>query len=113
MCIRDRVYSSVYLPLHLHHLHRRAGEATVFYSLILLFMSAMLGLVMADDLILLFIFWDLTAIASYFLIGFDRDDAASRPAALMALLVTGGTAILMLLVDFTTEIFARIPELTR
>ncbi|MFN8665372.1 MAG: hydrogen gas-evolving membrane-bound hydrogenase subunit E [Thermomicrobiales bacterium] len=90
------VYSSVYLPRHLHHHHRDPGEATVFYSLILLFMSAMLGLVMADDLLLLFIFWDLTAITSYFLIGFDRDEPASRPAALMALLVTGGTAILML-----------------
>ena len=90
------VYSSAYLPRHLHHHHRDPGEATVFYALILLFMGAMLGLVMADDLILLFIFWDLTAIASYFLIGFDRDEPASRPAALMALLVTGGTAILML-----------------
>ncbi|WP_430992417.1 proton-conducting transporter membrane subunit, partial [Klebsiella aerogenes] len=90
------VYSSVYLPRHLHHHHRDPGEATVFYALILLFMGAMLGLVMADDLLLLFIFWDLTAITSYFLIGFDRDEPASRPAALMALLVTGGTAILML-----------------
>jgi multicomponent Na+:H+ antiporter subunit A len=90
------VYSSVYLPRHLHHHHRNLNEATVFYSLILLFMGAMLGLVMSDDLLLLFIFWDLTAIASYFLIGFDRDEPASRPAALMALLVTGGTAILML-----------------
>ncbi|MEZ4562502.1 MAG: hydrogen gas-evolving membrane-bound hydrogenase subunit E [Thermomicrobiales bacterium] len=90
------VYSSVYLPRHLHHHHRDAGEATVFYALILLFMSAMLGMVMADDLLLLFIFWDLTAITSYFLIGFDRDEPASRPAALMALLVTAGSAILML-----------------
>ncbi len=90
------VYSSVYLPRHLHHQHRDADEATVFYALILLFMSAMLGMVMSDDLLLLFIFWDLTAITSYFLIGFDRDEPASRPAALMALLVTAGTAVLML-----------------
>ncbi len=90
------VYSSVYLPRHLHHHHRDPREATIFYALILLFMGAMLGLVMADDLLLLFIFWDLTAITSYFLIGFDRDEPASRPAALMALLITGGTAILML-----------------
>ncbi|MBL8127513.1 MAG: oxidoreductase, partial [Chloroflexia bacterium] len=90
------VYSSVDLPRHLHHQHRDADEATVFYALILLFMSAMLGMVMSDDLLLLFIFWDLTAITSYFLIGFDRDEPASRPAALMALLVTAGTAVLML-----------------
>jgi multicomponent Na+:H+ antiporter subunit A len=90
------IYSSAYLPRHLHHHGRDPREATPFYALILLFMGAMVGLVMADDLILLFIFWDLTAIVSYFLIGFDRDEPASRPAALMALVITGGTAILML-----------------
>jgi multicomponent Na+:H+ antiporter subunit A len=90
------IYSSRYIPLHLHHLHRDPSEATTFYALILLFMGAMVGLVMADDLILLFLFWELTAVVSYFLIGFDRDDPASRPAALMALFVTGGSAILML-----------------
>lgn len=90
------VYSGTYLPAHLAHHGRPASDATAFYALILLFMGAMVGLVMADDLILLFVFWDLTAIVSYFLIGFDRDEAESRPAALMALLVTGGTAILML-----------------
>ena len=90
------VYSSTYIPRHLAHLRRPAAEATTFYALILLFMGAMVGLVMAGDLLLLFLFWDLTAVVSYFLIGFDRDEPASRPAALMALLVTGGTAILML-----------------
>lgn len=89
-------YSSVYLPRHLHHHHRDPNDATAFYALILLFMGAMVGLVLADDLFLLFLFWDLTAVVSYFLIGFDRDEPSSRPAALMALLVTGGTAILML-----------------
>ena len=90
------VYSSAYVPRHLQHHGRDSREATTFYALILLFMGAMVGLVLAEDLILLFVFWDLTAIVSYFLIGFDRDEPASRPAALMALLVTGGTAILML-----------------
>jgi multicomponent Na+:H+ antiporter subunit A len=90
------VYSSAYLPRHLNHHGRDAREATAFYGLILLFMGAMVGLVLADDLILLFVFWDLTAIVSYFLIGFDRDEPASRPSALMALLVTAGTAVIML-----------------
>ena len=35
-------------------------------------MGSMVGLAMAQDLILIFVFWDLTAIASYYLIGFDR-----------------------------------------
>jgi multicomponent Na+:H+ antiporter subunit A len=89
-------YSSAYIPRHLRHQGREADEATDFYALILLFMAAMVGLVMAEDLVLLFVFWDLTAVVSYFLIGFDREEPAARPAALMALLVTGGSAILML-----------------
>jgi multicomponent Na+:H+ antiporter subunit A len=57
----------------------------------------MVGLACARDLILLFVFFDLTAVASYFLIGFDRSRREARGAALMALLVTGVSAVLMLL----------------
>lgn len=89
-------YSAGYIPRHLRHAGRDPNEATTFYALILLFMGAMVGMVMADDLFLLFIFWDLTAVVSYFLIGFDREEPTSRPAALMALFITAGSAILML-----------------
>jgi len=91
------VYSSRYLPLHLEHEKRPASEGVGFYFFILLFMGSMVGLAMAQDLILIFVFWDLTAIASYYLIGFDRHDADSRASALMALLVTGVTAVLLLI----------------
>ncbi|SON54853.1 Na(+)/H(+) antiporter subunit A [Hartmannibacter diazotrophicus] len=60
-----------------------------FYSFILMFMGAMLGVVLADNLIALFIYWELTSITSFLLIGFDHTRAASRRAALQALLVTG------------------------
>jgi multicomponent Na+:H+ antiporter subunit A len=62
------IYASAYMPRHLHHHGRDQREATSFYALMLLFMGAMVGLVMADDLLLLFLFWDLTAVVSYFLI---------------------------------------------
>ena len=91
------VYSSRYLPLHLEHQGRPASEGTGFYFHILLFMGSMVGLAMAQDLILIFVFWDLTAIASYYLIGFDRRDPDSRASALMALLVTGVTAVALLI----------------
>ena len=91
------LYSWRYLPLHLEHEGRPRSEGTGFYFFILLFMGAMVGLAMAQDLILLFVFWDLTAIASYYLIGFDRHSADSRASALMALLVTGVTAVLLLI----------------
>jgi len=91
------VYSSRYLPLHLEHQGRPASEGVGFYFFILLFMGSMVGLAMAQDLVLIFVFWDLTAIASYYLIGFDSHDPDSRASALMALLVTGVTAVLLLI----------------
>ena len=57
----------------------------------------MVGLACARDLVLLFVFFDLTAVASYFLIGFDRERREARGAALMALLVTGVSAVALLL----------------
>ncbi len=89
------VYSSRYLPLHLEHENRPESEGTRFYGFMLLFMGAMVGLAMAQDLILLFVFWDLTAVASYYLIGYDRHDPDARASAFLALLVTGVTAVLL------------------
>lgn len=60
-----------------------------FFGYLLLFMSAMLGLVLSDNIFLLFIFWELTSISSFFLIGFNNDQEASRKSALTALSVTG------------------------
>lgn len=67
-----------------------------FYAYMLLFMGSMLGLVLADNAITLFVFWELTSISSYLLIGFDHERAAAREAALQALLVTalGGLPLL-------------------
>lgn len=91
------IYASRYIPLHLGHHHRSLDEQPRFFGFLLLFMAAMIGLVMAGDTILQFLFWDLTAIASFFLIGFDRDQEDSRSSALMALLVTGISAVLVLI----------------
>ena len=91
------VYSSRYIPLHLAHQGRPESDGVRFYFFLLLFMGSMVGLAMAQDLILLFVFWDLTAIASYYLIGYDRQDPDSRASALMALLVTGITAVFLLI----------------
>ena len=67
-----------------------------FYAYILIFMASMLGLVLADNLIALFIFWELTSFSSYLLIGFKHEDEAARKAALQALLVTGGGGLALL-----------------
>lgn len=60
------------------------------------FLSAMLGLVLSENLLGLFVFWEATSILSYFLIGFDREEAQARSAALQALLVTGGGGLALL-----------------
>lgn len=60
-----------------------------FFAYIYLFMAAMLGLVLSDNIILLFIFWELTSISSFFLIGFNNNDPKSRKSALTALSITG------------------------
>ncbi|CAM3181953.1 putative monovalent cation/H+ antiporter subunit A [Paracoccus nototheniae] len=67
-----------------------------FVCYLLMFMTGMLGLVLADNLIMLFVFWEITTISSYLLIGFNADSAKSRRSALQALLVTGTGGLAML-----------------
>ncbi len=67
-----------------------------FDSLMILFMGAMQGAVLADDLMTLFVFWELTSITSYLLIGFESEKREARSAARQALLVTSGAGMAML-----------------
>jgi multicomponent Na+:H+ antiporter subunit A len=67
-----------------------------FAMLLCAFSGAMLGLVLADNLILLFVFWELTSVTSYLLIGFDDLKESARKAALQALLITGTGGLAML-----------------
>jgi multicomponent Na+:H+ antiporter subunit A len=82
------LYAGSYLAGHAH-----LGR---FYVSLLLFMGSMFGLVLADNVVTLFVFWELTSLASYLLIGFDHHRDEARRAALQALLVTGlgGLALL-------------------
>ncbi len=72
--------------------HREIGR---FLGLILLFMAAMLGTVLADNLIVMFVFWELTSLTSFMLIGFDAHKAEARKAAIQSLLVTGGGGLVL------------------
>ncbi len=82
-------YATHYLDSHYKHLDR-------FYAYLLLFMGAMLGTVFSGNLLLLFVFWELTGISSFLLIGFLHDKEESRNGARMALLVTVSTGLAML-----------------
>lgn len=77
------------------YLADRHDQARLF-GWLSLFMIAMLGVVTSENLILLFVFWELTSLSSWFLIGADHERKEAREAALQALLVTGGGGMLML-----------------
>jgi len=83
------IFSGAYLGDHTDLSH--------FFAYLLLFMGSMLGLVLANNLILLFIFWELTSFSSYLLIGFHHERKAAREAALQAFVITtlGGLAMLV------------------
>ncbi|HEY9438470.1 MAG TPA: proton-conducting transporter membrane subunit, partial [Streptomyces sp.] len=72
-------------------------QLAAFAGNLLAFAGAMLALVLADDLITLYVFWELTTVFSYLLIGHDSEDKQNRRSALQALLVTtfGGLAMLI------------------
>jgi len=82
------VYTSGYFKTH-----RDQGR---LQWLLFAFMLAMLGLVTADNILLLFIFWELTTITSFLLVGFDHENLKARRAALQALLITGGGGLVLL-----------------
>jgi multicomponent Na+:H+ antiporter subunit A len=75
----------------------RAGR---FQLTLFAFMGSMLGVVLSDNVILLFVFWELTGFTSYFLIAFDHERREARRAALQALLVTGAGGLALLAAEW-------------
>src|SRR5690606_37767527 len=67
-----------------------------FAGLLLAFAGTMYGLVTADDILVMFMFWEITSVLSYLLIGHYVDRKESRGAALQALLVTTFGGLVML-----------------
>lgn len=75
---------------------KKDPSAWRFLTYLLLFMGAMLGLVMAGDLLTLFIFWEGTSIVSFLLVAYNYKDEAARRGAFKALFITGGGGIALL-----------------
>lgn len=73
--------------------HAQLGR---FFAILLAFMGAMLGVVLSDNVITLFVFWELTSLTSYLLVGFESSKAAARRSALQALLITGTGGLALL-----------------
>ncbi|MBX3354596.1 MAG: DUF4040 domain-containing protein [Phycisphaeraceae bacterium] len=81
------IYAAGYLSGHPHQ--RR------LFVMLTAFMLAMIGCVTADDLFLLFVFWELTSLTSFMLVGFGHEDLTSRKSAQQALIVTGSGGLAM------------------
>lgn len=81
-------YSAVYFDLDATYVR--------FAGLFLAFAGAMTGLVTAADLFTMFVFWELTSVCSFLLIGLNDRSASARSAALQALLVTGAGGLCLL-----------------
>lgn len=86
-----------------------------FFAYFALFMGSMTGVVLADDLLLLGIFWELTSITSFLLIGFKHEKEESRRGAMRALLITfvGGLCLMAAAVLARIEGFASLSSLIR
>ncbi|MCL7715400.1 monovalent cation/H+ antiporter subunit A [Stenotrophomonas mori] len=82
--------------LYAHYYLSPQDSTRRFYSCLLLFMGAMLGMVLAGNLLLLMVFWELTSISSFLLIGFWSHRKDAREGARMALIVTGGGGLALL-----------------
>ncbi|WP_278621150.1 monovalent cation/H+ antiporter subunit A, partial [Ectopseudomonas oleovorans] len=67
-----------------------------FFAFLLLFMGAMLGVVLSENLLLMLMFWELTSLSSFLLIGFWGSRSEARKGARMALAITGGGGLALL-----------------
>ncbi|HET9023342.1 MAG TPA: monovalent cation/H+ antiporter subunit A [Burkholderiaceae bacterium] len=82
----------LYAAYYLHH----DDPPARFFQFLLLFMGAMLGVVLADNLLLLVVFWEATSLSSFLLIGFWTDRKDAREGARMALAITGAGGLALL-----------------
>ncbi|OBX19286.1 monovalent cation/H+ antiporter subunit A [Erythrobacter sp. QSSC1-22B] len=79
------------------HYYLAQGEATGrFFASLMLFQGSMLGIVLSGNVLLLLVFWELTSLSSFLLIGFWRDKPEARQGARMALAITGGGGLVLI-----------------
>lgn len=82
------LYAHYYLPSH--------RPTARFYAFLLLFMGAMLGVVLAENIVVLLMFWELTSLSSFLLIGYEVHRADARQGARLALTITSGGGLALL-----------------
>lgn len=91
--------SGIGVLIYVYTAYYLAGDQGMgrFYLSLTIFMGAMLGLVLSENILTLFVFWELTSVSSYLLVGYKHDYPEARRGAQMGLLITvgGGLALLV------------------
>ncbi|MDO4918213.1 Na+/H+ antiporter subunit A [Kocuria sp.] len=97
MCLLVLGVGSLVLAYCARYFKADAQDVGPFAGQLVAFAGAMFGLVTADDLMVLFVFWEITSVLSFLLISYSRTKLAARRAALQALVITtaGGLAMLV------------------
>jgi multicomponent Na+:H+ antiporter subunit A len=90
----------------------RDPRAPRFLATLFAFMGSMLGVVLADNIYALFVFWELTSFTSFLLIGFDQEQSESRSSAIQAWVVTGTGGMGLLAAAVLIELAAGSPDLS-
>lgn len=83
-------YGLGYMKVHEEHLHLEESRQPRFFAVMLLFLGAMNGLVLSDDLSWLFLFWEVTTICSFLLISHDKTEEANANAVRALWMGTAG-----------------------
>lgn len=105
------VYAGAYMS------EESIADRARFFTQLLLFMTAMLGAVFSDNLLVFYFFWESTSILSFLLIGFHAESPHARRAALMSLRITagGGLALLgaIILIGVTLDSYSMVGAIAR
>jgi multicomponent K+:H+ antiporter subunit A len=90
------LFIGLLIIVYAHHYLSASDSVAKFFSLMMLFMAAMLGIVLSDNLLMLVAFWELTSLSSFLLVGYWSHRPDARAGARQALAVTGGGGLAML-----------------
>jgi ech hydrogenase subunit A len=93
------VYAVGYMETYHNHHKEVRDRRTIFFSILLLFLSAMFGLVFSNNLLWVFFFWEITTICSFLLIGYSETEEATNNSFLaLSMNLLGGVAFLAALI---------------
>jgi multicomponent K+:H+ antiporter subunit A len=90
------LFIGLLIVIYAHWYLSAKDSVAKFFSEMMLFMAAMLGIVLSDNLLLLIVFWELTSLSSFLLVGYWSHRSDARAGARQALAVTGGGGLAML-----------------